>query len=200
MEKMVVFGGAFNPPLNSHFMFAEALVNEFNDVKKVIFMPVNSEYQKKETVIENEHRYNMLKLVCGKNEKFDVSRMEIDSPRPLYTIETLERMQNLYPQMQIIFATGTDNLKEFETWHEPQKIVDNFKIIVFERNRDNMEQIIEGSEFLSKNKDAFIKLNTELKTDLSSTYARKMLRKGKSIRYIAPEEVYNYIIENKLYL
>lgn len=64
------------------------MLNEYKEINKVIFVPVNSKYEKP-GLINNEDRYNMLKLVCDKNKKFDVSRVEIDSERPLYTIETL---------------------------------------------------------------------------------------------------------------
>ena len=45
MSKIVVFGGAFNPPHNMHFSLAEQIINEYEDIEKVIFMPVNSKYQ-----------------------------------------------------------------------------------------------------------------------------------------------------------
>lgn len=97
-----MFGGAFNPPLNSHFSLAEQIVNENKQVEKVIFVPVNSLYEKVELIC-NEHRYQMLKAVCDKNEKFEVSTTEIDSPRPLYTIETLQELQKQYPEYEIAF-------------------------------------------------------------------------------------------------
>ena len=62
---LAIFGGSFNPPLNSHFSLAQQIVNEYENIEKVLFVPVNSKYQKK-GLLENEHRYNMLKLVCDK--------------------------------------------------------------------------------------------------------------------------------------
>ena len=62
-----------------------------------------------------------------------------------------------------------------------------------------MEDIIASNSFLNANKDTFIKLRDNTRTDLSSTFARSKLREGKSIRYLTPDEVYNYIKENKLY-
>ena len=115
MKKIIMFGGAFNPPLNSHFLLAQQIVNEVEDIDKVIFVPVNIKYEKNEAIISSEDRYNMLKMVCDKNENFEVSRLEIDSNRPLFTIETLDILQKEYPKHQILFATGTDNLKEFDT-------------------------------------------------------------------------------------
>lgn len=199
MKKIVMFGGAFNPPLNSHFMLAQQLVNEHEDIDKVIFIPVNNKYQKSEAVIESEHRYNMLKLVCDKNEKFEVSRLEIDSDRPLFTIETLDILQKKYPDHQILFATGTDNLKEFDTWEGADKITKKYKVLIFSRDNDNVGDIIASNPFLRENRDTFISLKENTRTNLSSTFAREKIREGKSIRYLTPDEVYNYIKENKLY-
>ena len=199
MKKIIMFGGAFNPPLNSHFLLAQQIVNEVEDIDKVIFVPVNIKYEKNEAIISSEDRYNMLKMVCDKNENFEVSRLEIDSNRPLFTIETLDILQKEYPKHQILFATGTDNLKEFDTWEGADKITEKYKVLIFERDADKMEDIIASNSFLNANKDTFIKLRDNTRTDLSSTFARSKLREGKSIRYLTPDEVYNYIKENKLY-
>lgn len=199
MNKIIIFGGAFNPPLNSHFSLAEQIVNEYENIEKIIFVPVNSKYQKSETIISNEHRFNMLKLVCDKNENFEVSKIELESNRPLYTIETLNYFKNLYPSKEIIFTTGTDNLKEFDTWHKAKQIIENFRVLVLERDNDNMNDIIASKPLLNANKDNFIKIKQNIRSNLSSTFVRDKLRRGKSIRYLTPDEVYKYIKENKLY-
>ena len=193
-----IFGGSFNPPHNDHKNIALELIKN-NYLDKVIFVPVNIKYEKNEAIISSEDRYNMLKMVCDKNENFEVSRLEIDSNRPLFTIETLDILQKEYPKHQILFATGTDNLKEFDTWEGADKITEKYKVLIFERDADKMEDIIASNSFLNANKDTFIKLRDNTRTDLSSTFARSKLREGKSIRYLTPDEVYNYIKENKLY-
>lgn len=101
-KQIVMFGGAFNPPLNSHFSLAQQVINENEQVEKIVFVPVNSLYEKAE-LISNRHRYQMLKSVCDKNESFEVSTIEIDSPRPLYTIETLQELQEQYLEYEIAF-------------------------------------------------------------------------------------------------
>ena len=68
-KQIIVFGGCFNPPLNSHFSLAEQMVAEYPEIEKIVFVPVNSQYEKMD-LIENEHRYQMLIAVCDKNEKF----------------------------------------------------------------------------------------------------------------------------------
>lgn len=195
---IAVFGGSFNPPLNSHFSLGQQIVNEYENVDKVLFVPVSTSYAKP-GLISNEHRYNMLKLVCDKNPDFEVSDIELVQERQLYTLETLELLQEKYPGKTICFTIGTDNLRELSTWKLIDKLVAKFKILVLERDEDDMYSIIEQDEFLKKNKDCFIKLKENIRSNISSTFARDKLKRGKSIRYLTPDEVYNYINENNLY-
>lgn len=200
MEKkqIVIFGGCFNPPLNSHFSLAEQILNEYSNIEKIVFVPVNSKYQKAD-LISNEHRYQMLKLVCDKNSKLDVSRIEIDSERPLYTIETLRIFQKEYSEYETAFIIGSDNLKEIDTWQKADELAKDFKIYVLERDKDDVEKIIESNKFLKRNKQAFIKAKENITSNLSSTFVRKKLKNGKSVRYLTPDEVVEYIEKNKLY-
>lgn len=197
-KKIIIFGGCFNPPLNSHFSLAEQIVSEYEDVEKVIFVPVNSKYEKAD-LIGNEDRYQMLKRVCDKNKKLEVSRIEIESERPLYTVETLERLQNEYFDFDIAFATGSDNLKMLSTWKKADELVKNFKVFVLERDNDNVDEIIENDKFLRRNKESFIKAKKSIRSNMSSTFVRDKISRGKSIRYLTPDEVISYIEEHNLY-
>lgn len=197
-KAVAIFGGSFNPPLCSHFSLAQQVINEFNNINKIIFVPVNSKYQKA-GLIENEHRYNMLKLVCDKNEQFEVSDIELKQDRQLYTIETLELLQKQYPNEKIYFIIGTDNLKELITWNSPEKLINQFNPIVLERGNDKMEEIINQDLFLLQNKESFMKLKQSIRTNCSSTFARESIKNGKSIRYLTPDEIYYYIKQNQLY-
>lgn len=197
-NQIVVFGGAFNPPLNSHFSLAEQIVNEYENIEKVIFVPVNNLYEKRD-LLGNEHRYNMLNLVCSKNPNFEVSRVELDNCRPLYTIETLTILQEEYPDKTILFTMGSDNLKELSTWERADDLVRKFKILVLERDDDDMDEIIKSDEFLKSNINSFIKVKNNVRSNLSSTFVRNKIREGKSIRYLTPDEVVFYMEENKLF-
>lgn len=198
IKRIVVFGGSFNPPLNSHFSLAEQIVNEYDEVDKVLFVPVNN-YYNKPGLLGNEHRYNMLKLVIDKNSNFDISRVELDSERPLYTIETMELLSKEYSDYDMLFTIGSDNLKEIDTWEKAEELVTKYKILVLERDEDNMDEIIASNEFLTKHKDSFIKVKNNVRSNLSSTFVRNKINEGKSIRYLTPDEVVFYIEENKLY-
>ena len=197
-KQLLVFGGCFNPPLNSHFSLAEQILNEYEEIEKILFVPVNSKYQKP-GLVSNEHRYNMLKLVCDKNERFEVSKIEIDKGRQLFTVETLRELKEIYSEYEIAFTTGSDNLAELDTWETADELVKEFRIYVIERGDADIDAIIESNEFLKNNKESFIKVKKNIKTNLSSTYVRGKIKEGKSIKYLAPEEVIEYIKQNNLY-
>lgn len=195
---IVVFGGSFNPPLNSHFSIAQQVLNQYKEVEKVIFIPVSKKYEKDE-LEENKHRYNMLKLVIDKNNNFLLSDIDMNENRSLYTIETLEEIEKQFPEKEIWFLIGSDNLKELHTWKRAEELVSNYQILVMERNEDKVEEIIKQNELLNCYKENIKKLNEEIRSNFSSTYVRSQIKKKKSVRYLLPDEVYEYIEENNLY-
>ena len=198
-NKIVIFGGSFNPPLNSHFLLAEQMIDEYKDVEKIIFVPVNSKYHKRD-LLPNQYRFEMLKMVCDKNSHFFVSDIELKQARPLYTIETLRMFQKEYPMYKICFMIGTDNLKELSTWKEAESLVNEYRIFVLERDQDHMEGIIKQDPFLEQYKNSFTKVEQPIRLNLSSSLVRDLVRRGKSIKYLLPNEVEQYIRENKLFL
>lgn len=198
MEKRViaVFGGSFNPPANSHINLAKQILENDNKIEKVIFVPVNVKYNKR-GLASNEERFFLLQKICENNEGLEVSDIEITSQRQLYTIETLKLIQEQYKENEIYFVLGTDNLKELETWYEADELLKNFKILVLERGRDIVEQIIENDDFLIKYKTSFIKLQNIEKINLSSTEIRDKVKRGESITKLVPNEILNEVL--KLY-
>ena len=142
----------------------------------------------------------MIKLVVDKNDNFEVSNIDMQEKRSLYTIETLEKVQEKYPNDEICFLCGSDNLKEINTWELVEKLISKYKIIVAERDTDLIDDIIKNDALLNLYLESIIKLKGDIKFNFSSTYVRAQLKKGKSVRYILPDEVFYYIKDNKLYI
>lgn len=174
------------------------MLNQYKEVEKIIFIPVNEKYPKK-GLLSNEHRRNMLRLVAKNNSKFLISDMDMNGEKSLPTIETLEEIQKQYQNKQICFLTGSDNLKELHTWNRAEDIVSKYKLIIMERGCDNIEEIIENNSLLLKNRQNIIKLNQEIRSNCSSTYIRNQLKNEKSIKYLVPDEVIEYIETHKIY-
>ncbi len=196
---IAIFGGSFNPPLNSHFSIAEQIIEEYENIEKIIFVPVSKIY-KKSNLIGNEHRYNMLKLVCDKNSKFSVSDVELKGDVQLHTIETLELLKKDYSNYELCFIIGTDNLKDLPNWNTPDLLLEKYNFLVVERDNDNIDEIISNSNLLSKYKKSIITVKNNIRSNISSTFVREKLINGKSIRYYTPDEVYYYIKDNNLYI
>ena len=137
----------------------------------------------------------MLKKICKSEPGLEVSRIELDSDRQLYTIETLNEMQKQNPNKDIFFILGTDNLKEIETWHTADKLLENFRVIVLERDKDSMECIIENNSFLTKYKNSFVKLENIDKVQLSASYVREQIKNGKLVSGMVPKQIENKVIE-----
>ena len=196
---IAIFGGSFNPPLNSHIILAKEIINKFDAVEKLIFVPVSTKYQK-DNLAQNKHRYDMLKLICNKENKLEVSDIELKSDKQLYTIQTLGMFKNKYENYDIYFVMGTDNLKELRTWKEPEKILANYRIIILERNDDNIYEIINNDELLNKYKQSLIKIDGIDRIFLSSTMIREKIKNGEDVKQFIDEDVLEYIREHELYM
>lgn len=201
MQKKViaVFGGSFNPPINSHIKLAKQIIAKCNIVEKVLFVPVSTKYKKAE-LANDEHRYNMLKIVCNDEDKLDVSDIELRQNKQLYTIQTLELIKKQYKnKYDIWFVMGTDNLKEIESWNRPEQLLKKYKILVLERENDRLEDIISSIKLLSENRKSLVTINGIKRIDLSATMVRNKIKKDEDVSKYLPKEVFEYIKENKLY-
>ena len=126
--KIGIFGGCFNPPHNMHKRIAQDLVKQ-EYLDKVIFVPTGNNYNKKE-LIDIDYRIDMLNFVIDR-DIMDVSDISKDVNYQ-YTFEVLDYFKGKYPQAEIYFICGTDNLNEFNKW----------KLLVIGRNSDDTQHIL----------------------------------------------------------
>lgn len=101
--------------------------------------------------------------------------------------------------MRLLLWYGTDNLKELDTWKEAEKLLSDYKIYVLKRDKDSIKDIIQSNELLKNHYVSFREISKEVTSNLSSTYVRNKIKEGKSIEYLTPHEVVEYILENKIY-
>ena len=198
MEKIGVFGGAFNPPHNFHFSVAQEILNNDKDFRKIIFVPVGDKYQK-EGLISAEHRFNMLKAVCDNNEKFEVSKIEIDEPEQLKAFQTLDKLSTIYTNAKLYFIIGTDSLKTLNTWANLDYLLTKYSFLVYKRGDDNFYEILNSLPEIQKYKSHIIFANNKIYSNLSSSYIREELKNGSKLNYLLPKEVMKYIEINNLY-
>ncbi|MCM1053298.1 MAG: nicotinate (nicotinamide) nucleotide adenylyltransferase [Ruminococcus sp.] len=190
--KLGIFGGSFNPPHKMHEDIAKFLV-ENKYLEKVVFVPTGNKYQKR-NLIDFKDRYNMLKLITSRYDYLEVSDFEYKKEQ-VYTYETLAYYKMVYPDAEIYFICGLDNLKEFKTWKNYEEILNNYKILVIERNNDKFTNILTS---FNEWKGNIVKVDIPL-NNVSSTIIRENILNDIYDENLINKDVINYIKEKQLY-
>jgi nicotinate-nucleotide adenylyltransferase len=190
MKTIGVYGGSFDPIHIGHLVTTR-FVYEQRNLGKIIFMPCNiSPLKTSNALINPEHRLKMLELALEPFPFFEVSDYEILKGDVSYTLDTLLELKKTYDSIELII--GYDNLVIFDKWHEPEKILDIAKLIVMKRKTDDDAEV--NNKFMNS---AFI-INTP-SIEISATDIRNRILNGRSIDYLVPRKVNEYIQENRLY-
>ena len=200
MKKIGIMGGTFNPIHNGHLVLAQTAYEQF-DLDQILFMPTKNPYYKKLNQSATlEDRTSMVKLAIEDNEAFSFSELELLRDGNTYTVETLKIMTKENPDVEYYFIMGADSLYHFETWKEPQEIL-NMAVLLVAARDDVSSHAIEGQiEYLeNKYENARIKCLLTPNLEISSNNLRKRCREGRSIRYLLPVQVEEYIREHGLY-
>lgn len=189
--KIGIFGGCFNPPHKMHKDIAVNLINN-NYVDKVIYVPTGNKYQKRELLSDSD-RYNMIKLMIQDHDNLLVSDYEFNTELT-YTYQTLDYFKNKYNNDDIYFIMGADNLAEFDTWKNYQYILQNYKLLVINRDSFNKQKLLEKYKDYKEN-IIFAKQDINF---ISSSYIRNNINDSRVAMYL-DKAVLNYIKLNNLY-
>ena len=196
-KRVAIFGGTFDPPHLGHFILAEQIKNRFG-LAEIIFMPAGQPPHKKDKEISpNQERLEMLRLAVDKNQNFSLSDWEIKKDGYSYTAKTLAEFAPKIDAEEVFFIIGADSLAEIFKWREPEYLLSEGKFIVFNRPGYNLEQILKQKRYQPFLNNIIIYQG--LNIEVSSSFIRKEVKEGNSIRYLTLEEIENYIVENKLY-
>jgi nicotinate-nucleotide adenylyltransferase len=198
MKNIGIFGGTFNPIHVGHLIVAQEVADSM-ELDKIIFIPTGDPpHKNKQELAVAEHRYEMVRLAIKGNEKFDLSDIEIKRSGKTYTFDTLVELNKKYKDHNFYFIIGFDTLKDIDSWKKIDEVFKISKFIVV--NRGNLRSEMEDEINDKKLKyEADIKLVTIPDIQISSTDIRKKIKSGKSIKYLVLDDVYNYIMKNKLY-
>lgn len=135
-----IYGGSFNPPHKMHEDIVNGLLND-NYLDKVIVLPTGLYYQYKNNLLANKCRYEMLEIVFKDNDKVDISDYEFKE-RVVSTFESLNYFKKKYPNDQIYFICGMDNLYYIDSWVKGIDIINNYPIIVIPRPGYSSNEIV----------------------------------------------------------
>lgn len=190
--KVGIFSGSFNPIHIGHMVLAN-FITEFTDIDEVWFLVTPQNPLKEDTILLDENtRFEMTKLALADYPKLKASDFEFSLPKPSYTIHTLEALSEAYPENTFALIIGADNWEAFDRWRDFEEILEQYRIYVYPRLGCRIS-------ISKKLKDRVEALNSPV-IEISSTFIREALIKGKNMHAFLPESVHKYIIEKGLYL
>lgn len=200
-KKVGIFGGTFDPIHYGHLIAAHWAKESFA-LNKVIFMPAGLPPHKlNNNVLVAEHRYIMTLLATIDQPSFEVSSMEIKRKGPSYTIDTIDELHRLYNEKntEILFITGADSILNLHTWKRYEDLIRKCFFIAVTREGYNTEKLYKRIKELHKVYGERI-FDVEIPSvGISSTQLRNRISNNKSIKYLLPPMVEQYIKKNKLY-
>ena len=165
-------------------------------------MPAGSPPHKlNKSVLAAEHRYMMTLLATNNHPNFEVSSMEINRDGPSYTIDTINELHKNYngKNIRILFITGADSILKLHTWKKYEDLIKKCFFIAVTREGYNIKMLYKRIEELHKIYGKRI-FNIEIPSvGISSTELRKRISNNKSVKYLLPSSVEQYIKKNKLY-
>jgi nicotinate-nucleotide adenylyltransferase len=194
MQKIGILGGTFDPPHIGHLVLAQYAVSAL-DLECVYFVPAADPPHKSQLRYEIEHRLPMLELAVAENERFSISRVDIDRPGPHYTVDMVRILQAQQPETEFTFLMGGDSLHNLPTWYQPRELMDLVKLAVVARLGTEIDDDLLALPGL---KERVTVIDSPL-LGFSSTEIAERLEAGKSVRYLVPDAVLAYIKEHRLY-
>ncbi len=198
-RRIGIMGGTFDPIHTGHLATAEAVRVEY-ELERVLFIPAANPPHKQHYQVEKTlHRYIMTVMATYSNPHFYVSSIEIERPGLSYAIDTvLELIKQYGVNTEFYFIVGSDTVPELPSWKDIDRLLEVCHFIAANRPGSvyTLDDIIKS--FGEQGYNRIHSLPTP-ELEISSTDIRKKVRQGRSIKYIVPESVENYICKENLY-
>ncbi len=207
MKSVAIFGGTFNPIHFGHLSIAEEIRSKFN-LDKIIFVPANQPPHKDPAdLVGARQRWLMTHLATVSNPCFEVSTFEMDNGGKSYTIDTIKHFNKLLGEkVKLYFIIGADMLAEIASWKNVGEILRLCRFIVVSRPGFDVQKIFDQYFLSSSNMPIAEELLQNIMVedvamfDISSTNIRQRIKEWKSIKYLVPETVEQFIHNQQLYL
>ncbi len=187
-----IYGGTFNPMHIGHLIVIES-VREQLQFDRLLFIPsANPPNKSDPSLAPASDRLQMARLGVEGNPDFEVSDIETNRGGISYTVDTLKSLSALYPRATLSLIIGADNLIEFQTWKSPNEIVDRAELVVMNRPGYAVQGAKSELSRLAKH------VNVP-QIGVSGTDIRRRVKLGRSIRYLVPRTIEEYIRQKGLY-
>jgi nicotinate-nucleotide adenylyltransferase len=191
--KIGILGGTFDPPHLGHLIVAEHVRDRLG-LDKIMFVPavIPPHKRQRPDITPPELRLEMVRQAIAGNPAFDVSDIEIRRGGLSFTVDTLKELRTQYPTDVLYLLIGMDNVRDFNTWKDPEMIKRIARVVVMTRP--------------GYKTDPELHLDTKAlnvcdvpEIGISSREIRNRVKHGHSVRYMVPTAVLDYVVENRLY-
>ena len=146
--KIGLFFGSFNPIHVGHLIIANHFV-EHTDLKQIWFVvtPQNP-LKQKESLLANNHRFQLVKHAIGDYSKFKASDIEFKLAQPNYTVKSLAYLKEKNPKHVFVLMMGADNLNTLRKWKNYEVILENYQIYCYPRPGEDPGQFAKHKNVL----------------------------------------------------
>jgi nicotinate-nucleotide adenylyltransferase len=190
--KIGLYFGTFNPIHIGHLIIANHMA-EHSDLDQIwMVVTPHNPHKKKSTLLDDYHRLHMVHLATEDFPKIKPSDIEFKLPQPNYTVNTLAHLQEKFPKHEFSLIMGEDNLNSLHKWKNYEAILQNHEIYVYPRV--NSGEIDE--QFVNHPKIQRVGAPV---IELSSTFIRESIKKGKNVVPMLPNKVAEYVAHNNFY-
>lgn len=198
MEKVVIFGGTFNPIHLGHVEIINKVL-ELDDYDRIIVMPTALPPHKISSDLAcDADRFEMCKLATDGIDRVEVSDLELLRGGKSYTYDTLKHFIKSAPEIKLSLVCGGDMIVTFKEWYRYEDILKLAEIIAVRRVGIDDKKFKDAVIDLVNIGGVVEVLNGEI-CDISSTEIKKHLNDIEYLKRFLPENVCNYIINNNLY-
>jgi nicotinate-nucleotide adenylyltransferase len=190
--KIGLYFGTFNPIHIGHLIIANHMA-EHADLDQIwMVVTPHNPHKKKSSLLDDYHRLHMVHLAAEDFPKIQPSDIEFKLPQPNYTVNTLAHLQEKFPKHEFSLIMGEDNLNSLHKWKNYEVILQNHDIYVYPRLNSGVldEQFV--------NHPKIHRIGAPV-IELSSTFIRESIKKGKNVVPMLPNKVWEYVEHNLFY-
>ena len=183
-----LYFGSFNPVHSGHLIIANHVLNE-TSLQKIWFVVSPQNPFKSHELLNEKQRLSLVKKSIAGDKRFFASNIEFGLPRPSFTVNTLTSLKKKYPNHKFSIVMGSDSFTELHKWKDFELIIKTCKIFIYRRFGFEINNLF----------NAKIEILNAPFVDISSTEVRRLIKKGKSIRYLVPEKARREIEKKNYY-
>lgn len=186
-----LFFGSFNPIHTGHLIIANSILENQNLDEVWFVVSPHSPFKQKASLAPDYDRLHLVNIAIEDNPRLRSSNIEFSLPKPSYTSDTLIFLREKYPNHNFSLIMGSDNIKHLHKWKNAEFLAKEYPIIVYKRPDTDIEvPQLEGIN---------VHTNEGPLLNISASFIRQEVKAARSIRYMVPDPVYRYLLENTLY-